>query len=195
MILHSIGDSHAEWPWKKLSIQELEIKYYIQPSTCGAMIFRRNEFSNIFLNIKEGDAVCFTLGEIDCRHHIEKVKANYKEMIIKIIDSYFKEIAFQISKYRDLTVIVSCIVPPRRKKYFEPTGVTWLGKDSTRKTFVLFFNDTIREYCAKYDYYCLDLYTHYIGIDGFINDAQADSFMHIMDSTYLSNELKEIFGL
>jgi hypothetical protein len=195
MILHSIGDSHCEWPWKNMRINDLIIFYHVRPSTCASIKFRKEELNIIFSNIQEGQAVCWTLGEIDCRHHIGKFKENYKEIIDNIIYNYFDAIKYQERKYKNLQILVSCIVPPRRENQLVDTGVTLFGKETTRKTFVLYFNEKIREYCAKNDFYCLDCYNHYIDSDGYLNSVIADKFMHILDPTYLMIELKNIFKL
>ena len=137
------------------------------------------------LGVKDGQAVCFCFGEIDCRCHVHNyVDEGTRNVIDRLADGYFDAIKENVKRYSNLRVLVFNVVPPQH--YTAPSRKFWAGSDDDRQRYVLMMNDAIAARCNHFDYLFVDIYDASAGPDGFIDDDQSDKRMHIIEATNLA---------
>jgi len=192
MSIHTIGDSHSDFRLSEV------IQHHLGPVLCysfGMEQLNRCDIRN--LTIKDGDTIVFCLGEIDCRCHIHKHITEtqpYTDIINNIVDNYFEAIALNISisQIKLKNVCVYNIVPPIQKyNTFENPEYPYLGTDEERKQYVLYFNQKIKEKCMEKDFIFFDVYNNYIDENGFLKKELSDGNVHIGNSIYIHNFIKE----
>jgi len=156
MILHTFGDSHR--CSIKCSTEGSNVTF-INHNYGGAFTMARFSIEKLNLiniknrNVKEGDAVCFCFGEIDCRSHFAKL-SNFEQIIDEIIYRYFEAIKLNVEQYENLTTIVFNVVPPIKvvPGVYQHPEFPHQGTDEERKKVVLYMNSKLKEYCEKYNY-------------------------------------------
>jgi hypothetical protein len=141
MSIHTIGDSHSYNGFDNI------INHHLGPVLCysfGIEKLNRCNISNY--NIKNGDTIIFSLGEIDCRCHIHKYINNttsYENIINNIINNYFEAIKLNIIT-SNITFKHICVynIPPPIQKYNTPENpdYPYIGTDEERKTYHLYFD-------------------------------------------------------
>ena len=96
MHIHTIGDSHS----MQMHGWEGVINHHCGPILCysfGMQKLDRIDIRNF--NINDGDTIIFSLGEIDCRCHIQKhISPNktYQNIIDEIVNNYFEAIQLNV---------------------------------------------------------------------------------------------------
>ena len=192
MSFHTIGDSHSYNGWTEI------INHHLGPLLCysfGKDKLNRCNISNF--NIKNGDTICFCLGEIDCRCHIHKHITNtvsYKDIINNIIDDYFEAIELNVSNLsvKLKNVCVYNVVPPIEKyNTIENDEYPYLGTDEERKKYTLYFNSKLKEKCNEKNYIFFDIYNHYTDENGFLKKDLSDNCVHIKNGIFISNFRKQ----
>lgn len=201
---HTYGDSHAthHGGWSSIQIEGLKIiTQHLGPKL--AFSFGRDK--NIVVNkkiIKKGDYICFCMGEIDCRAHINKYKENWKKNVDNLVIEYFKAIEKNV-RGLDSNTCVYNVVPQleRSLKKFQwikrweeqdPVNRSTLGTDEERKEYTVYMNQKLEEYCQKYGYIFFDVYNKYIDEKGFLNEMYHDNNCHIRDPIFIKEKLIEI---
>ncbi len=164
---------------------------------CGSLLcytFGKHPFAKCDLNryqIFDNHVVVFCFGEIDCRCHIYKhvsESRTYQSIIDDIVKNYFTAIQAHVQKTiaKNLTICVYNVVPPVRKETVEQDPeYPCRGTDNERKSYVLYFNQKLKEYCEEYRYIFFDIYDNYCDEDGFIKKELSDGNVHIKDGTYI----------
>jgi len=194
MSIHTIGDSHANYGWSGI------IHHNLGPLLCYTFGKKKLDFCDIRnFNIKDGDTIIFSLGEIDCRCHIHKHITDtrtYQNIIDNIIDNYFEAIKINIftSQIKLKNVCVYNIVPPTRRNItYEHNypSLPYLGTDEERKKYVLYFNKKLKEKCIEYNYVFFDIYDKYIDTEGFLRDDLSDDTVHIIYKQYITDFINE----
>ena len=66
-----------------------------------------------------------------------------------------------------------------------------MGTDEERKSYVLYFNEKIREKCIEKGYIFFDIYDKYTDENGFLRKELSDGNVHIRDGTYISKFITE----
>jgi len=197
MRLHTFGDSHcASRGWTEINIDGLSIMaHLVGPMTCSKFGFDKIKLLTDN-DVKSGDMVCFTFGEIDCRMHIHKHKHNYKDIIDEIVKNYFITIKINADTVDNLTILVSSITPVPKDDTYISCGEIWLpvGKDVDRRVYVEYMNQKIKEKCEEYNYIFLNVYYQYCDDEGFLNHELADGAIHIQDEKYMEEELLKIIN-
>jgi hypothetical protein len=184
--IHTIGDSHCINGFKDIPS--------VSTNHIGAVLaysFGLNKLEKVNLKtlpplkeIKEGDTVIFCFGEIDCRCHV--YKHGGIECIDSIVSSYFEAIKQNEANFNSIKIAVFNVVPPVKKENTEENKeYPYLGTDLQRKSYVLYFNERLKEYCSKYNYIYFDVYDKYVDEEGFLNKKLSDGNVHISDSTFL----------
>lgn len=197
MNIYTFGDSHAYNSWEIINREKIKINMHnIGPKLCYS--FGRDKLN--CLNIKDykvdnNDIVVFCFGEIDCRYHIYKhisPEKTYKTIIDEIVENYFKAIEENIKQFTKLHVAVFNVVPPVEKyNTGENNEFPFLGSDEERKSYVLYFNEKLKEYCNKYNYYFFNVYNEYCDSNGYLNKDLSDSGVHLLNPTFLYRKLIE----
>jgi hypothetical protein len=190
MAIHTFGDSHSYKGWETITgIQT----HHLGPKLCFS-IGRDGINIKDDYNVKNGDTVIFCFGEIDCRCHIHKYiteDINYKEIIDNIINNYFIQIQKAVNTFDKLKTCIYNVVPPIQKHNTnENLDYPYLGTDEQRKTYVLYFNEKIKEKCIEYNFIFFDIYNNYIDNNGFLNKSLSDGNVHIRDVTYIKKFLE-----
>lgn len=189
---HTFGDSHSFFGWNKIK----NIKcHHIGPILCYS--FGQNrlriDITNKTYEVNKGDIICFCLGEIDCRCHIQKYIniQKYEEIIDKIIANYFKSISlFNV----DNKICIFNVVPPVEKNnVVENKDYPFLGTDDDRKKYVLYFNKILKEQCKHHNYIYIDVYNDYIDNNGYLKKDLSDGNVHIKNPVFIENVLKKEF--
>ena len=187
MPIHTIGDSHSYFGWSGI------INHHLGPTLCYS--FGRDGLDRCDIrkfNIKDDDTVIFCLGEIDCRCHINKYikdTISYKVIIDNIVSKYFETIKINIdtSQIKFKNVCVYNVVPPVEKhNTAENSEYPYLGSDTDRKEYVLYFNKKLEEKCAEYNYIFFNIYDNYIDNNGFLRKDLSDGHVHIQNGIYIN---------
>ena len=192
MSIHTIGDSHSFNGWSGI------IQHHLGAVLCYS--FGKEKLNRCDIrkfNIKDGDAIIFCLGEIDCRCHIHKhitETTTYQDIINNIVDNYFEaiELNVSISQIKLKNVCVYNVVPPIQKyNTCENPEYPYLGTDEERKQYSLYFNEKLKEKCLEKNYIFFDIYNNYIDENGFLRKDLSDGKVHIGNGIYISNFIKE----
>jgi len=189
---HTIGDSHscAGWPG-------YVIKHHVGAKLCYSFGRDRKQLVDISrMNIEDGDTVIFCFGEIDCRGHVYKyiTSTNTYEMVLdSLVKSYFEAIKESVGTVCLKKVCVYNVVPTVQT--FDKGGghpdFPWLGTDEERKKYVRYFNEQIKFRCEENGYLFFDIFDKYVDSDGFLNKSLSDGCVHIRDSTFIEQFIKE----
>ena len=192
MSIHTIGDSHSFSGWSGI------INHCVGPLLCysfGKEKLNRCDIRNF--NIKDGDTIVFSLGEIDCRCHIHKHITDtitYQDIINDIVDNYIEAIDLNVitSQLKLKNICVYNVVPPiQRYNTWENPEYPYLGTDEERKNYVLYFNERLKAKCMEKDYKFFDIYHNYIDENGFLRKDLSDDNVHIRNGDHISNFIKE----
>lgn len=230
MTLHFIGDSHSKAGWWnigrmiKAGIIKCKQPFHIQNhrmATCLAYSFGRDGLSrcditegryvttnhkkqsrvyNHDFQIRDGDSVCFVLGEPDCRCHLHKYVSrdnSANEIITKMIPAYYDAIKQNVDKLNaklttdtkkhgnmrngHINVYVQFVVPPM-KQYGKRFPYPVLGTCKDRLNYVRTFNTLARKLSRKYNYRFINLYNEYSDKEGYMLREKSDGLLHIGDS-------------
>ena len=196
-MFHTFGDSHCFYGWTFSDI----IKTHHCPGllcySFGKENIKRINISDKKYKVKNNDYILFSLGEIDCRCHVQKhiTETNtYKNIIDNIIIEYFNSITINKNLFENLKICVFSVPPTiqRTKNKFKTyPEFPFLGTDEERKSYVLYFNQQLKIYCEKYDYIFIDVYNYYIDENGYMKYELSDKKVHIRNPYGIKNELKE----
>lgn len=196
MILHTFGDSHCGHMdgvnWRTIDIPWIKIEtHWIGPKTCSSFGLYKLDLLDIKkFGVANGDTVCFSFGEVDCRAHIHKYKDNYEHLVDKIVSNYFQAIAVNVVDFFGLRTMVMCVPPVARKdnETNNPDFPT-LGNDEERKIYTEYMNECIKSKCKEYSYIYFDIYADYCDMEGFLNPELSDGNVHIKDGYFMKQKL------
>jgi hypothetical protein len=185
MPIHTFGDSHSSFGWR--DIKEVQT-HHLGPKLCFSVGRDGIDIKGGF-NVKNGDTVIFCVGEIDCRCHIYKYVTetnDYKGIIDGIVDRYFIRIKEATDAFDALKIAIYNVVPPVQKGTVdENPDYPYLGTDAERKSYVLYFNEKLKEKCREYKYVFFDVYDKYTDENGFLNKSLSDGNVHIRDGRFI----------
>jgi len=205
-VIHVIGDSHSTCGWSLRPPGQSNapadgiICHYLGPVLCysfGKEKLQRCDIRNF--NIKDGETIVFSLGEIDCRCHIHKhitETITYQDIINYLVDNYFEAIKLNvsISQIKLKNICVYNVIPPVQKcDVTENPQYPFLGTDEERKKYILYFNAKLKEKCIENNYIFFDIYNHYINENGFLRRdlRYEDDDIHIGNGIFIGNFIKE----
>ena len=184
-MIHTFGDSHARFGWPFYENLKLHEIGPILAYSFGVDKLKRLDISNF--NVKDGDVVVFSFGEIDCRCHIHKyiTKKAVEEIINEIVLNYINAIKENVSQYKNLKVYVLSVPPASRKEYvFNNVSFPHLGENEERKKYVKIFNEILIKYCEKYSYLFLNHYSPHLDSEGYLNGIYSADGIHVTDSRF-----------
>ena len=187
MVIHTFGDSHSYNGWDEIiNIQN----HHLGPKLCFS-IGRDGINIKDGYNINNGDTVIFCFGEIDCRCNIHKhiTESNdFKQIIDTIVNNYFIQIQNAVNTFDNIRTVIYNVVPPIQKhNTVENSHFPYLGTDEERKTYVLYFNEKLKQKCIEYRFLFFDIYNNYIDSNGFLNKSLSDDNVHIRDGVYIKH--------
>ena len=192
MSIHTFGDSHSYNGWYGITT------HHLGPVLCysfGMEKLNRCDIRNF--NIKDNDTIIFCFGEIDCRCHIYKhinETNTYEDIINNIVDNYFEAIKLNIitSHLKLKNICVYNVVPPTQKhNTSENPKFPYLGTDTERKQYVLYFNKKLKEKCSENNYIFFDVYDKYADENGFLSKILSDGNVHIKKTVYITDFINE----
>lgn len=198
--IHVVGDSHASNTISGWKDCKNIISHYIGSVLCysfGNDKFKRFDIRKIKLN--NNDSIIFCFGEIDCRCHIYKhitPENTYQMIIDKIISNYIEAIKMSITLCRRKlkNICIYNIVPPIHKNDRpENPDFPYLGSDEERLSYVLYFNQKLKEKCSENNWIFFDIYDKYCNDDGFLNADFSDETVHIKNGIYLQEFIDNNF--
>ena len=185
MVIHTFGDSHCFSGWNGIPNV---IIHHLGPKLCfsigrdGINIRDQN-------NVNNGDTLIFCFGEIDCRCHVKKhiTESNtYTQIIDTIVDNYFSQIQNAVNTFDNLKTVIYNVVPPvQRHNTNENKEYPYIGTDEERKSYVLYFNEKLKQKCVEHNYLFFDIYKHYIDSNGFLNKSLSDNDVHIRNGMHI----------
>ncbi len=197
--VHTFGDSHASGEyshWNDIKISDINIVCnYRGPK----LMYSFGKLKKKLLNIKdfgvqENDIVIFCYGEIDCRNHVHKhinKYFSYVDVIDKLVINYFRAIKENVRQFDNIKVCVYNVVPPTR--FIETNDdYPFIGTNEERKTYTLYMNKKLKEYCKKLKYNFFDIYNFSCDKDGFLKKNISDGNVHLVNSNYSSLMIKKI---
>ena len=107
-MLHTFGDSHgSKENWSPLVEDGLVKTNKLGPRlmySIGRDKLKILDISDDVYDIKDGDSVLFSFGEVDCRNHIGKHVSeikSYQNIIDDLVENYLKVIDMNIKKVSD----------------------------------------------------------------------------------------------
>jgi hypothetical protein len=191
MVVHTFGDSHSYNGWGDIT----DVKtHHLGPKLCFS-IGRDGINIKDNYNVKNGDTVIFCFGEIDCRCHIHKHITqgfNYKQVIDSIVNNYFIQIQKAVHTFDKVKTVIYNVVPPvQRHNTSENSAYPYLGTDEERKSYVLYFNEKLKQKCIEYKFIFFDVYNKYIDSNGFLSKSLSDGNVHIRDGMYIAEFYKK----
>jgi hypothetical protein len=135
-------------------------------------------------NIKDGDAIVFCFGEIDCRLIFANPDYSeiWKDMVDVAIPTYFDTIKLNVEQFNHLHTMVLSVIPPTNNEILGLAPKEGDGED--RKKVTLYVNNKIKEYCEKYNYIFFDIYDKYCDENGFLSRKLSDDSFHIANPIY-----------
>ena len=91
--IHTIGDSHAKFPWINVSIENTKvIIHHLGPRLMYTVGEKPWLTSIKNFNVRRKDIIIYCFGEIDCRCHIWNHKdLGYKNVIKSLVNKYIQE--------------------------------------------------------------------------------------------------------
>ena len=190
-IIHTFGDSHSYFGWD--NVPNI-VTHHLGPKLCYSIGRDGINISNY--GVKENDIVVFCFGEIDCRCHIHKHINNdttYKQIIDEIVEKYFFQINMNMSLFKNITMSVYNVVPPIEKHNTgENKDFPYLGTDEERKSYVLYFNEKLKEKCKDNNYIFFDVYDKYTDNNGFLSKILGDGCVHIKNGIFIEKFIKNL---
>ena len=182
---HTFGDSHAREPWNKIpSTYNIKINH-IGALLChsfGKEVLKRINISDPKYNVRNGDYVCFSLGEIDCRCHVHKHihKKNYKDIIKELIENYMKAININKNLFKNINICVLSLPPIINKNLCgENKSFPFLGTNEQRRAYICFFNEELKNKCLQNNFIFLNIYKYYLNNNKFIKKELRGKNVHI----------------
>lgn len=184
--IHIFGDSHASQQhsyWKDTEKYKF-IDYWLGPKLMYS--FGRDKLR--LLNIKnysvvDGDIVCFSFGEIDCRCHVHKHITDtqpYQYIIDTLVDQYMNAIKLNTKEYTNLTTLINMIPPPLKSPQKHCDEFPFLGTFEDRKLYVEYCNKKLKELSDKNGFIFIDIYDKYIDKEGALKVEYSDKICHII---------------
>ena len=190
-MIHTFGDSHSGGNW---GITNGIRPQYVHPRLCYSFGKDQDTLLKPDHGIKEGDAVLFCLGEIDCRNHIFKhvtPELPPEKMVRDIVDNYLKAIKKNVDLLPVVDVLVLSVTPTA---YIEDVskyvGYPRCDTHENRKYYTLLFNWFIAEKCQEYCYTFVDVFTDYLSDSGFLNTQYSFDGVHITDPVFITRKLR-----
>ena len=200
MSIHTFGDSHScnvHSGWKHCD----NIKaHHLGPVLCysfGKEVLKRCNIVNF--DIKDNDSVVFCFGEIDCRCHIHKHITNvksYKMIIDELVVSYINAIKINLVNSKvNLKNICVYNIPPTPEKHTIPDQDTakrpLLGSDEERKSYIIYFNECLKEKCKVNNWIFFDVYNSYCDNNGYLNKKLSDGNVHIANGVFIKKFIND----
>ena len=132
-------------------------------------------------NIQESDVVVLVFGEIDVRCHIGKQRDEAKRDIDEIIDAliknYFRSIMTNISFYKNLSVFVYTVTPPR--DYGDSLEFPIYGTITDRICILKRLNEKLKKTAQEFNIEVIDVFDDFADLEGKLFPALSDGTVHI----------------
>ncbi len=147
--------------------------------------------------VKDGDAVFFVFGEIDCRCHIEKQIASgreYGDVLKQLVESYLTTITTNCKEFFTIYPVVVSVVPPVSYADFlsanpplsDDHGFPFVGSNERRVKITKDLNEALKIGCKSRGYHFLDIHDHYArSEDGTLKFELSDRICHVKDNSYI----------
>ena len=194
--IHTIGDSHAKFPWIDVSLENITIVIHHLGPRLMHTVGKKPWLTSIKnFNLSKKDIVIYCFGEIDCRCHVWNHKeVGYKNIIESLVKKYILSIIHSTKNINNKRVFIQSVVPAIRKKehlHNEVSDLPFLGTDETRKSYVIYMNRILKKACDKNGFNFFDVYEFYTDKNGFLDYSLSDKNVHIRDPKHIENYIKK----
>jgi len=197
-MIYLFGDSHAMFSFRNLPLEHTDLH-------CSSItMFRIGRDKQIIHfnkdNLKIGDIVVLSYGEVDCRCHIQRQinLGNHEDVVIQeLVDNYFDTIKKNI--VIDVKVVIVGIIPPTKQYDYEKINgpiqheFPFVGSDEDRVRFTRKVNNYMNEEANKYGYIFFNPYSFYTREDGTLKYELSDTIVHIRNNSFFLNKFIELF--
>lgn len=202
MTLHTVGDSHAVYPF---SLTQGVVVHHLGPITMERLGHPGDTSLPRIESLSSGDVIAVSSGEIDCRHHIisrsQFLKKTREEFMRSLAERYVhKLLTYKASLPNEVIVSVISIPPPARQKNISHVSIGAAGTDEERSIFTRTLNQFLDDFTNDVGLMYLDVYGLYADIDGMlpieISDVAKNKYIpnpkgiHIIDATKLTADLR-----
>jgi len=192
-MIYTFGDSHAVVGWGEIPGV---VPGWLGPLTLYA--FGNDAYDVLAfkqIDLKDGDAVIYCLGEIDCRCQISKFDEDdsYRQMIQGLVKSYARTVNRMIEQHYAALGVTTCIcmVTPPSHETQEDLEYPYMGSDETRKKYHECMNHEIKEMCKLEGFTCFDVYKDYSDKEGFLS-LEYSKDVHIVDPRFIIEKIAEL---
>lgn len=191
MTWHSVGDDHAVFGWRRVPVRGSRITtHHLQSWTMHRAA--RDGIPTEKMDLKDGDFLILSFGELDCRTNIYKYvdeNTTYRDIIDEITARYGKELLRLREQHPNVNICVYNVPPPARAEYVTKNpnypAFPFNSTNEERKQYALYMNAKLREFCNTHNFEFIDIYDKCTDKDGFLNLSVADSSKAHMDRASL----------
>jgi hypothetical protein len=181
LLIHAIGDSHSS----EFSQVPNCVCHWVGPMTMHRV--GRDGLNAVNLptiGVQNNEVAVFCFGEIDVRCHICNQRdlklRDLHEIIETLVSNYIATILLNKLFYEKITCIVYSVTPPTNA-HFNP-NYPFCGTLEDRVEVTKKLNQKLKDLCDENDILFLDVYDAYANVDGTLNPALSDGFVHINPS-------------
>ena len=129
--------------------------------------------------------MCFCLGEIDCRCHINlhvSESVSYEQVIDDLVLRYESKLRSVKNLFDSIHVCVFMIPPPPQQGMRHEWGeYSPRGTDAERLAYAKYFNAALQKMCDGSGFHFIHAYDKYADEDGFILASKTDGICHMKD--------------
>ena len=198
-MIHSVGDSHAQWSFKRTGIVEHEIGAVTMQSI-GKNTSVMLDTIIAGLGITQEDTIIMCCGEIDARCHIQpRIDAGEDEdqIVSNLVANYIERLVN--SKFKNMWVLSVTpawdyasweefiIRTPGRSVAGDPFPLR--GSDGDRARYTKKMNSYLQTTCAEFHIPFVDVYDFYSDDKGMLIRSLSDGTLHIGDTRFVKQVL------
>ena len=198
-MIYIYGDSHACFSFKNLKLECNNLYHF---SITMFRIGRDNIIINYDKdNIKKGDTIVLSYGEVDCRCHIQRqvnTGINEDDVINELVNNYFKTIKNNTIDI-DAKIIIVAVIPPTRQYDCERIHgpilheFPFVGSDEDRVRYTNKVNTLLEKLSIINNYICFNPYSYYERPDGTLKHELSDLNVHLGDNLVFLEKFTDLY--
>jgi hypothetical protein len=142
--------------------------------------------------VQDGDAVLYSLGQIDAGWHIYKQAQQQNRSVEAIVDDVVFAFMSSITRFPHAINIIYSITPP----IDYPINPPYEGSLEERVQITKYFNQRLKQACKVYDFEFLDVYDDYANDQGSLRPelSRGDHHIHYAQNHYIHKKLMDILS-
>ena len=152
-------------------------------------------------NIKKGDTIVLSYGEVDCRCHIQRqvnTGINEDDVINELVNNYFKTIKNNTIDI-DAKIIIVAVIPPTRQYDCERIlgpilhEFPFVGSDEDRVRYTNKVNTLLEKLSIINNYIYFNPYSYYERPDGTLKHELSDLNVHLGDNLVFLEKFTDLY--